>query len=108
MRKLQILDRSRLDAVLGKERFLLFKHSTTCSISTTAFRAYEQFLAAHPDVPTGWIEVREQRPWAQDVAAVTGIEHESPQALWIRDGRVVWHASHFDITAQALAEAVGV
>ena len=39
------------------------------------------------------------------VARITGVEHQSPQALWIENGRVVWHASHWDITPEALAEA---
>ncbi len=106
MDKLRIHDLSRLSSVLDAERFLLFKHSTVCSISDQAFRAYERFLAVHPDVPSGWIEVREQRDGAQHVARHTGIAHESPQALWIRDGKVAWHASHWDITPAALAAAV--
>jgi bacillithiol system protein YtxJ len=28
-----------------------------------------------------------------------GIRHETPQAILLRDGRVVWNASHFRITA---------
>ena len=41
-----------------------------------------------------------------DGERVTGVRHESPQALWIVAGRVAWHASHFDITVAALAAAV--
>ena len=106
MQKLRIRDESRLTAVLGAERFLLFKHSTVCSISDQAFAEYERFLARHPEVPTGWIEVREQRSWSQAVAQKTGIEHQSPQALWMRAGVVAWHANHWDITATALTDAV--
>jgi bacillithiol system protein YtxJ len=107
MDKLRIHDLGRLSAVLDAERFLLFKHSTVCSISDHAFKAYERFLVDHPDVPSGWIEVREQRDGSQHVARHTGVVHESPQALWIRDGQVAWHASHWDITQDALAAAVG-
>ena len=41
-------------------------------------------------------------------AAQTGVTHASPQALWFRDGRVAWHASHGEITGASLAAAVGV
>ena len=101
----QIKDLSQLDAALGADRYLLFKHSFRCSISTSAFKAYEAFVASGADVATGWIDVVEQRDWSQDVARRSGIEHASPQALWIVDGKVVWNASHFDITAAALTEA---
>jgi bacillithiol system protein YtxJ len=40
------------------------------------------------------------------VAERTGVAHESPQALWIRKGRVGWHASHLDVTVEALTRAL--
>jgi bacillithiol system protein YtxJ len=33
------------------------------------------------------------------------VTHESPQALWIQDGAVIWHASHGAITQASLKEA---
>ena len=40
------------------------------------------------------------------VAEQTGIQHESPQAIVLRNGGVVWSASHFDITTEAVEQAV--
>jgi bacillithiol system protein YtxJ len=34
------------------------------------------------------------------------VRHESPQAILLRDGKPVWKASHFRITAGALAQAL--
>jgi hypothetical protein len=34
-----------------------------------------------------------------------GVRHETPQAILLRDGKPVWKASHFRITADALAQA---
>lgn len=90
---------------LGSESFLLFKHSHRCSVSVRAFSEYEAFLADH-DMPSGWIDVVESREVSAQVTQTTGIQHKSPQALLIRDGEVIWHASHFDITNTALAAAV--
>ncbi|MDJ0522621.1 MAG: bacillithiol system redox-active protein YtxJ [Planctomycetota bacterium] len=106
MKSLRIHDEQRLQAALKAERFLFFKHSSVCSISDHAFQAYERFLAQAEDLPTGWIEVREQRPLSNTIAEATGVEHQSPQALWVRDGVVVWHASHWDITLESLTAAV--
>ena len=101
----QLQNTEQLEAALRAPRFLLFKHSLICPTSTRAFGEYEAFMRAHPDIPTGWIDVIGQRPWSQDVAARTGVTHQSPQALWLVDGAVAWHASHFDITRDRLAEA---
>ena len=35
-----------------------------------------------------------------------GVEHESPQVIVLRKGQVCWDASHFKITAEAVAKAV--
>jgi bacillithiol system protein YtxJ len=33
------------------------------------------------------------------IAERTGIRHESPQAIVLKDGKPVYHASHYDVTA---------
>ena len=101
-----IVDFEDLELVLAAPQFLLFKHSRSCGTSTRAFRQYEQFLADLDDLPTAWLDVVTQSEWAQHVASETGVPHESPQALLLRDGRVEWHASHWDITVDTLREAV--
>jgi bacillithiol system protein YtxJ len=103
----QILESQGVDEALKAEQFLLFKHSLTCPISARAFREYTAFLSGEPGVPTGWIDVVGQRPWSQRVTDKTGVVHQSPQALMIRKGKVVWHASHGEITKDSLARAAG-
>jgi bacillithiol system protein YtxJ len=49
--------------------------------------------------------VREDRPISLAVAAAVGVEHQSPQALCLLDGKAVWHASHHGVTAGALEDA---
>ena len=90
-------------------RVLIFKHSLTCPISSGAFREFQSFLAsgAPQGVAVKLIEVQNARPASNRVAEVTGVRHESPQALLIEDGAVRWHRSHHQITAQALKAAVG-
>ena len=68
----------------------------------TALDEVEVFLAAHPDVHAYLVDVRAERPLSQDIAARTGVRHESPQVIILRRGAVVWSASHEDITAGAI------
>ena len=98
--------KDELDAALASRRFLVFKHSLICPTSAAAFAEYQSFRAARPDVPAKWIDVIGERPWARHVAEATGVAHESPQALYVRDGAVVWHASHGAITKRALEGAI--
>lgn len=100
-------DLAALDRAFTAPLFLVFKHSSRCEISTAAFSEYEAFAAARPDVPTAWIDVIAERPWSLRVAEKSGVAHESPQALLVRDGRVAWHASHGKITRRALETAAG-
>lgn len=95
-------DLAAVNRALAAPEFLVFKHSLICPTSARAFAEYEAFVAAHPDVPTAWIDVIGERPWARHVAEATGVRHESPQAILVRSGKVAWHASHGGITRKAL------
>jgi thioredoxin 1 len=88
------------------EATVVFKHSATCSISIAVKREYDAFVAAHPQVPTRLLVVQQERPLSNALESVLRVQHESPQALVVRDGRVLWHASHRRITASALDMAV--
>jgi len=107
MRSLQIRHAADLKTALSSATYLLFKHSTRCPISAQAFSEYRAFVSAHPEVCHGWIDVLADQPLSEEVAARTQVPHASPQALWLVDGRVAWHASHFSITQRALEQAQG-
>lgn len=90
-----------------KGRTLLFKHSLTCPVSHAAFRELESFLAQElpEDLTVRLIEVQNARPASNRVAEKTGVRHESPQALLIEKGAVIWHRSHWNIDARSLVAA---
>ncbi|MBA3440915.1 MAG: bacillithiol system redox-active protein YtxJ [Pyrinomonadaceae bacterium] len=80
---------------------VLFKHSTTCPISRAA---YQQMSELEGEVAL--VVVQTAREVSRDIATRTGIRHESPQAMVLRDGKVVWSASHWDVTAEAVKQAM--
>jgi bacillithiol system protein YtxJ len=80
---------------------VLFKHSNTCPISATAYRALK-----HLGSQVSIVVVQQNRDISREVEARTGVRHESPQAFVLRNGEVAWSASHFDITADAVERAV--
>jgi bacillithiol system protein YtxJ len=83
---------------------LLYKHSPTCGMCRAALHEVEAFMSAHPDVDVFAVDVLAQRDLSQDVAARTGITHESPQIIIFRDGSPLWNDSHYGITARAIAK----
>ena len=100
----QITDTDALDELLARSHdapVVLFKHSTTCPISAAAYR---QMTAVEREVSL--VVVQKARDVSSEIASRTGIRHESPQAIVLRNGEAVWNASHFDITKSAVEEAV--
>ena len=92
--------------VINSESLLLFKHSPTCPVSAQAFFEYRNFCEGSPEVEPLWLDVIEQRPASMAIAESTGVAHESPQALWIQNGEVAWHASHRAITQSTLRSVI--
>jgi bacillithiol system protein YtxJ len=80
---------------------VIFKHSLTCPISAGAYEEMSQF-----DGEVALIEVQRARELSTEIEDRLGVAHESPQVIVLRNGQVVWTASHFKITAAAVADAV--
>ena len=103
-----VTDAGALDELVARSHdapVVLFKHSTTCPISA---RAHRQMAELSADVAgrISLVVVQHARELSRRVAEQTGIQHESPQTIILRNGQAVWSASHFDITAGAVAQAV--
>jgi bacillithiol system protein YtxJ len=103
----RITDSSELAAAMAGERFLLFKHSTACPVSSRAFAEYRAFLEEDEgETPSGYVDVIADKPLARWVAEETGVAHKSPQALLFAGGKVVWHESHYRIDRESLLDAI--
>jgi bacillithiol system protein YtxJ len=87
---------------------IVYKHSLTCGTSAAAFEEIEELADELPEgVRLGMVRVQAARGVSNHIAARLGVRHESPQVLVIADGRVVWHASHYRVTAEQIAAALG-
>jgi bacillithiol system protein YtxJ len=92
---------------------LLFKHSYSCGVSAEALDELVDHLNAGSAAKTlddhpryALVTVQTHREVSNAVSARLGIRHETPQALLIRNGQVVWSASHFRVTADAVHRAL--
>src|SRR5881628_2944559 len=103
----RIADLDRLLVESQAQPVLLFKHSYTCGISAEALDE----LIAHLNednvaVRYAMVTVQTHREVSNAVSTKLGVRHETPQALLVRDGRVVWSASHFRVNADELNKAL--
>ncbi|MFS0780529.1 bacillithiol system redox-active protein YtxJ [Bacillus sp. 1P06AnD] len=106
MAKKQIHTKEELDQELQKDAVLLFKHSSTCPVSAAAYSQFEAFTDNHPDVESVYIVVQEDRDLSTQIAESYHVKHQSPQAILFKNGDVVWHESHWRITADSLSKAI--
>jgi bacillithiol system protein YtxJ len=99
-----VADRGALERLVESSNsgpVIIFKHSVTCPISAHAYREMSQMGGE-----VALVVVQKARDVSSAVEERTGVRHESPQAIVLRNGRAVWSASHFDITSDAVEQAV--
>jgi bacillithiol system protein YtxJ len=91
--------------IMSQDATWILKHSSTCSISSAALGEAERYIAEHPREILGVVVVQSARPLSNFLATRLRYTHQSPQLFLLKDGRVRWQASHWGITAEAMAHA---
>jgi bacillithiol system protein YtxJ len=88
---------------------IIFKHSTTCSISAAAKAKIERQWpegSLPTDTAIYYLDLLRFRPISGQIASELGVEHQSPQLLLLQDGKVRYHASHMSIRLSEAGAAV--
>ncbi|MCM0059846.1 MAG: bacillithiol system redox-active protein YtxJ [Algoriphagus sp.] len=87
---------------------LIFKHSTSCSISSMALdRLLRNWKTEDADKITPYyLDLIAFRSLSNLVAERFGIPHESPQVLLIQKGKVTYHESHYGISYSEIKSQV--
>ena len=79
----------------------MFKHSNSCPISFGVRDSLSGCTAVLHE-----IVVQTERNLSNRLAEVTGVVHESPQALVLFNGKVIYSASHYDISGEDIEGAI--
>lgn len=84
---------------------VLFLHDYGCPISRAA---YGEMQRLSPEIigETRLVDVGREHDLKRTIEQRTGVRHESPQAIILRDGKAVWDAAHFQITAKSVTTAL--
>lgn len=102
---------AQLNAVLERSKnqpVLIFKHSTRCSISSTALARMErEWNPEGSSFLPYYLDLLAHRGLSNQVAEILRVRHESPQAILIKKGKVVHHTSHMSISIKQIQEVAG-
>jgi bacillithiol system protein YtxJ len=86
---------------------LIFKHSTRCSISSTALNRMNGSLEKLSEsMDLYYLDLLNHRDISQEIAQRYNVHHESPQALLILNSSCIYNASHLSIMPTDLLEKV--
>ncbi len=106
----EILDSaSKLDEAVSlsyTQDIVLFKHSTTCSISHMAKMRVEEKWDGEMGIRPYYLDLKSFKDISAEIAERFSVTHESLQILLIRNGGCIYDASHFDITVEELKETL--
>ena len=89
------------------EKIMIFKHSTRCSISSSALNRLERNWNDERDsvkIKPYYLDLIAHRDISNKIAQQWNIAHESPQVLVIEDGKCTYHNSHMGIDYTELME----
>jgi bacillithiol system protein YtxJ len=80
---------------------VIFKHSTTCSISRMALDRFER-AEAPENVDFHYLDLLNYRSLSGEIATFFEVHHESPQVILIKNGECIYDESHYGIMMDEL------
>ena len=98
-----IEDEEIMNDALQSNHALIFKNSTQCGVSRFAMNEFKKYAEESSVIMEYYIvNVIENRQLSQKISEITGITHQSPQVIYIKDGHPVWNVSHMRITKREI------
>ena len=78
-----------------QQKVIIFKHSTRCTISASVLSKFEK------RIPSGYqiflLDLIAHRDVSLAIAEKFDVIHQSPQVVFLEEGKVIQHSSHYDI-----------
>jgi bacillithiol system protein YtxJ len=84
---------------------VIFKHSTTCSISSMALNRLER-AEAPSNADFYYLDLLKLRSISNAIAVKFEVHHESPQVIVLKNGTCIYDESHYGISMVEIAEQV--
>ncbi len=84
---------------------VIFKHSTTCPISSMAKMRLESKWDLD-EVDAHFLDLLSFRSVSNYIADSLEVHHESPQLILLKNGEVIHDSSHLDISVEEIKESI--
>ena len=82
---------------------VIFKHSTSCGVSIAALKGFEREWRTSVDICSlFFVDLLKHRNISNEVSFFTGVIHESPQVILIKNKKVLYTASHESISVNEI------
>jgi bacillithiol system protein YtxJ len=95
---------NEIQELSNQKPVIIFKHSTTCSISRMALKNFEREYELNDKVEAYYLDLLNFRAISNEIASRFEVVHQSPQLLLIKNGISVYDVSHDRIDAELLKE----
>ena len=84
---------------------LIFKHSTTCPISSMAkYRLEDDWKFDDQSITPYYLDLLRHRSLSNLIAETFSVHHESPQVILVSQGESDYDSSHLDISVPEVEE----
>ncbi len=91
----------QLDEILKNSKdktVVIFKHSTRCGVSRGVLKQFEsENNSKTKNMDFYYLDLLNFREISNAIAVKFNIEHQSPQLIVLKNGKVIANASHYDI-----------
>ncbi|NRA13827.1 MAG: bacillithiol system redox-active protein YtxJ [Crocinitomicaceae bacterium] len=82
---------------------VIFKHSTRCGISAMALESFKANWTSQDTLADVYIlDLLNHRDVSNEIVVLTGVFHQSPQAIVLKGTEVVYEATHSGINARKI------
>lgn len=95
-----------VDQFLEKYSTCAFFKAGACHKTMQGFGYVEESLDKREDIPMAFVRVIENRPVSNYIEEITGIVHQSPQFILIKEKKVVFDVDNWDIVPEVLESAL--
>jgi bacillithiol system protein YtxJ len=113
MTRQELLQRARpleksedVDAFIEEHPNSIIFKAGSCRRTDDALERLTTALEGRNDLPLGLIRVVEARAASQRVVEITGVRHESPQVIVMREKRAVFARDNWSATTEALRQGL--
>jgi bacillithiol system protein YtxJ len=89
-----------------KDSCVFFKHSTRCSISSMVLRSFERSWVTDEQTTLFFIDLIAHRDVSNQLALLSGVEHQSPQVIVTHKNQVIFSDSHGTIDAEKIQHLI--